>query len=134
MPNITDKNLSEQAPIQKLFEQIATVIAKARQNVQHTVNVAMLQSYWQVGQLIVEHQQQGQQRASYGKGQLKELSKQLKQQFGKGFDASNLRNMRRFYQAFPIQETVSLKLSWIYYCLYSRINLQTQQQNKDGEE
>ena len=61
----------------------------------------MLQSYWQIGQLIVEHQQQGQQRASYGKGQLTALSKQLRQQFGKGFDASNLRNMRRFYQAFP---------------------------------
>jgi len=81
----------------------------------------MVQSYWQVGHLIVEHEQQGQQRAAYGKQQLQQLSKQLTLEFGKGFDASNLRNMRRFYMAFPIQETVSLKLSWSHYNCLSRI-------------
>jgi len=81
----------------------------------------MVQSYWQIGHLIVEHEQQGQQRAAYGKQQLQQLSKQLTLEFGKGFDASNLRNMRRFYMAFPIQETVSLKLSWSHYNCLSRL-------------
>ncbi len=71
--------------------------------------------------MIVEHEQQGQQRAAYGKQQLQQLSKQLTTAFGKGFDASNLRNMRRFYMAFPIQETVSLKLSWSHYNCLSRL-------------
>jgi predicted nuclease of restriction endonuclease-like (RecB) superfamily len=54
-------------------------------------------------------------RAAYGKGQLQVLSNQLKTEFGKGFDSSNLRNMRRFYLVFSIWETVSLKLSWSHY-------------------
>jgi len=104
-----------------LFQDIADVIRQARQQVRQTVNTAMVQSYWQIGHLIVEHEQQGQQRAVYGKQQLQQLSKQLTAAFGKGFDASNLRNMRRFYMAFPIQETVSLKLSWSHYNCLSRL-------------
>ena len=53
---------------------------------------------------------------------LAQLAVQLTSRFGKGFDASNLRNMRRFYLAFPIQETVSLELSWSHYNLLSRID------------
>lgn len=53
--------------------------------------------------------------AAYGKQQLERLSAQLTTEFGKGFDATNLRNMRRFYQAFPIWETVSLELNWSHY-------------------
>jgi len=104
-----------------LFQDIANVIRLAHQQVRQAVNTAMVQSYWQIGHLIVEHEQQGQQRAAYGKQQLQQLSKQLTAEFGKGFDASNLRNMRRFYMAFPIQETVSLKLSWSHYNCLSRI-------------
>jgi len=55
---------------------------------------------WQIGRLIVEHEQQGNSRAAYGKQQLQTLSTQLTDEFGKGFDASNLRNMRRFYLCF----------------------------------
>jgi len=81
----------------------------------------MVQSYWQIGHLIVEHEQQGSTRAAYGKKQLQTLSETLGQEFGKGFDASNLRNMRRFYLAFPIQETVSLELGWSHYNALSRL-------------
>jgi len=95
--------------------------AHARQQVQQAVNSAMVQCYWQIGRLIVEHEQQGQARAAYGKQQLQALSEQLTAEFGKGFDASNLRNMRRFYLTFQIQETVSLKLSWSHYNLLSRV-------------
>jgi hypothetical protein len=85
---------------------------QARGQVRQSVNSAMVASYWEIGRLVVERQQQGQARAAYGKRQMDELSFRLTAQFGKGFDASNLRNMRRFHLAFPIQGTVSLELSW----------------------
>ncbi len=107
--------------MQLLFHDIAAIIKQAHQHVRQAVNQAMVRSYWQIGRQIVEHEQQGQQRAAYGKQQLQLLSKQLTSEFGKGFDASNLRNMRRFYMAFPIQETVSLKLSWSHYNCLSRV-------------
>jgi len=103
-----------------LFEQVLQIVEQAKSHVKQAVNSQMVQAYWQIGRLIVEHEQQGQARAEYGKAQLKTLSQQLTQHFGKGFDASNLRNMRRFYQAFPIQETVSLELSWSHYNLLAR--------------
>lgn len=75
----------------------------------------MVQTYWQIGRLIVEHEQQGAERAAYGKQQLQRLSAELTDRLGKGFDVTNLRMMRRFYQVFSIQETVSLELSWSHY-------------------
>jgi len=87
-----------------LAGRIAHVIQQARSHVRQSVNQAMVASYWEIGQLIVEHEQQGQARAAYGQRQMAELSAQLTVQFGKGFDASNLRNMRRFYLAFPIRD------------------------------
>ncbi|MGO2008567.1 MAG: DUF1016 N-terminal domain-containing protein [Vreelandella alkaliphila] len=56
----------------------------------------MVQSYWEIGRLIVEHEQQGSSRAEYGKQQLQQLSQQLTERLGKGFDVRNLRNMRQF--------------------------------------
>ena len=55
------------------------------------------------------------------KQQLKNLSRQLTERLGKGFDVTNLRNMRRFYAAYPIRETLSLELSWSHYNLLARI-------------
>jgi len=104
-----------------LFQDIADVIRQAHQQVRQTVNTAMVQSYWKIGHLIVEHEQQGQQRAAYGKQQLQQLSKQLTLEFGKGFDASNLRNMRSFYLCFPKYDAVSHKLSWTHYRKLIRI-------------
>ena len=96
----------------RLFGQIGSLIEQARTQVHRAVNSAMVSCYWQIGCLIVESEQQGQTRAAYGQQLLAQLAVQLTSRFGKGFDASNLRNMRRFYLAFPIQETVSLELSW----------------------
>lgn len=104
-----------------LYTAITRIIQQARQQVKQTVNQQMVQAYWQVGRLIVEQEQQGQGRAEYGKQQLKQLSERLQNEFGKGFDVTNLRNMRRFYQTFPIRETLSLELSWSHYNLLARI-------------
>ena len=98
----------------RLFGQIGSLIEQARTQVHRAVNSAMVSCYWQIGCLIVESEQQGQTRAAYGQQLLAQLAVQLTSRFGKGFDASNLRNMRRFYLAFPIQETVSLKFGLFY--------------------
>jgi predicted nuclease of restriction endonuclease-like (RecB) superfamily len=104
-----------------LYEQISTLVEQSRQQVQQVVNTTMVQTYWQIGCLIVEGEQQGESRAAYGKQQLANLSERLRQRFGKGFDVTNLRNMRRFYQLFAIRDAVRLELSWTHYRILMRI-------------
>ena len=74
------------------------------------VNAQLLTTYWNIGRIIVEYEQQNQIRAEYGKQTLKELSRELTREFGKGFSVSNIQFMRRFYQSYPIQQTASVKL------------------------
>jgi len=105
----------------QLLSAIRQIIEQARQWVHQTVNSEMVQAYWHIGRLIVEDEQQGQQRAAYGKQQLQQLSEQLTREFGKGFDASNLRNMRSFYLCFPNRDALRHKLSWTHYRLLIRI-------------
>jgi len=104
-----------------LLGQIAEVIEQARGQVRQSVNNAMVASYWEIGRLIVEHEQQGRTRAAYGKQQLAELSARLTARFGKGFDPTNLRNMRRFHMVFPIREALPLELSWTHYNVLTRV-------------
>jgi len=104
-----------------LFEQVCELVEQARGQVKQAVNAAMVQTYWQIGRLIVEREQTGESRAAYGKKQLQQLSRRLTERFGKGFDITNLRNMRRFYQAFPIRETLSPELSWSHFNLLARL-------------
>lgn len=99
----------------QLLQDIRKVIDAARHNVVRTVNSIMVQTYWQIGRLIVEHEQKGQSRAEYGKQQLEQLSRTLRTEYGKGFDVSNLRNMKKFYSLFPIPDTVCRELSWSHY-------------------
>lgn len=82
----------------------------------------MVQTSWQIGRLIIEHEQQGESRAAYGKQQLELLSVRLNVEFGKGFDVTNLRNMRRFYESFPIRDAVRPELSWTHYRILLRVD------------
>lgn len=84
-----------------------------------------MQTYWQIGKLIIEDEQQGKSKATYGEATLKTLASQLTFEFGKGFDYTNLTNMRKFYQAFPIVDTLRQELSWSHYRLLSRLNSET---------
>ena len=104
-----------QAPLEVLVADIAREIEAARGQVCQAVNSAMVQSYWQIGRLIVEHEQAGESRAAYGKQQLQALSQQLTERLGKGFDVRNLRNMRSFFQTFPIRNALRTELSWTHY-------------------
>ena len=112
---------SQHDTLESLASQIVEIVQQARSQVRQSVNQAMVASYWEIGRLIVEHEQQGQVRAAYGQRQLAELSTRLTDLFGKGFDVSNLRNMRRFYQAFPIRDAVRLELGWTHYRTLLRV-------------
>lgn len=96
--------------------EIRELLENSRKNVAQQVNTQLLTTYWNIGRIIVEYEQQNQVRADYGKQTLKELSKELTQEFGKGFSRSNLQNMRAFYLAYEKCQTVSGKLSWSHYC------------------
>lgn len=103
-------------PSSSMILEIRELLENARKNVAQQVNTQLLTTYWNIGRIIVEYEQQNQVRADYGKQTLKELSKELTQEFGKGFSRSNLQNMRTFYLAYEKCQTVSGKLSWSHYC------------------
>lgn len=90
----------------KLYISIKAVIDDARKNVSRAVNSAMVKAYWNIGRLIVEEEQNGAERAEYGKSLINDLSRRLTIQFGKGFDRSNLKRMRQFYKLFSIRSAV----------------------------
>lgn len=101
--------------IEELYSNIRNILQSARKRVYSAVNFAMVESYWLIGQTIVEHEQHGETRAVYGKGLLKELAARLSVDFGKGFDESNLRYMRLFYRCFPKCDTLRHELTWSHY-------------------
>jgi predicted nuclease of restriction endonuclease-like (RecB) superfamily len=114
--------MSDQSPLDNaLYEQISTLVEQSRQALRQAVNTTMVQTYWHIGRLIVEGEQEGESRAAYGKQQLASVSERLNQRFGKGFDVTNLRNMRRFYQLFPIRDALRLELSWTHYRILMRV-------------
>lgn len=112
--------------INPLFQSVKDVVLKAKSLAYRSSNTIMLSMYWEVGQLIVEHEQQGKSKAIYGNATLKNLSKSLTLEFGTGFDDSNLRNMRQFFLAFPIRDSVRHELSWTHYRMISRIKNEAQ--------
>ena len=104
-----------------LVDNLRSLIVQARQQAVRSVNAIQVQTYWQIGRHIVEFEQDGQARAAYGQRLLTQLGQALAQEFGKGFDASNLRYMRLFYQAFPICDALRHELSWTHYRLLLRV-------------
>ncbi len=112
-------------PEAALYAQIQLVLQQARQRAQRSVNQVMVQAYWQIGQLIVQHEQGGQERAVYGAKTLQRLAKRLQIEFGKGFSVPNLRNFRQFYQTFTedeIRYSTSSDLSWTHFRVLMRIS------------
>jgi len=91
----------------KFYSQIVDLLQSARNKVVRTVNQTMVLTYFEIGRMIIEEEQGGKERADYGKSLLKELSKVLTTEFGKGFSVDNLENMRRFYLVYGKSETLS---------------------------
>ena len=104
-----------------LLDALRLLIQQGRQQALRAVDMVQVQTCWEVGRHILEFEQKGQARAAYGKKLLPRLAEALTRDFGKGFDASNLRYMRLFYQAFPICDALRHELSWTHYRLLLRV-------------
>ena len=107
-----------------LYQNIRDVLLAARTQVRQSVNTAMVQTYWQIGRLIVEGEQGGDRRAAYGKGVLVDLAARLTAEFGDGLKLSNLRSFRQFHLTFTyaeIRHTVCSELSWSHLRLLMRV-------------
>ncbi|WP_136669353.1 YhcG family protein [Flavobacterium sp. H122] len=104
------------------YQSIRDVVLQSRQRVYRAVNTVLIETYWQIGKLIIEEEQNGNIRAVYGDKTLKLLSSQLTLEFGKGFDYTNLTNMRKFYLAFQKLDAVRQELSWTHYRILSKID------------
>ncbi|MBN9295129.1 MAG: DUF1016 family protein [Flavobacteriia bacterium] len=108
----------------KFFSQIVDLLQLARNSVIRSINQTMVHTYFEIGRMIVEEEQNGKDRAEYGTKLLQELSKTLTREFGKGFSVTNIQQMRNFYLIYQKQQTVSVdfKLSWSHYLKLMRIN------------
>jgi predicted nuclease of restriction endonuclease-like (RecB) superfamily len=104
-----------------LYLEIKNIIHKARHDAYKSINFAMVEAYWNIGRLIVEEEQQGQEKAVYGTYLIPKLAKKLTKDFGKGFDQSNLKRMRQFYLTFSNSATLWHQLSWSHYKLLIRV-------------
>ncbi len=84
--------MSEKMPVSYLtiYNEVKSTILHTRVHAYNAVNHAMVQMYWEIGRIIVEHEQGGNERSEYGKGLLRELAKRLTAEFGKGFTKTNL--------------------------------------------
>jgi predicted nuclease of restriction endonuclease-like (RecB) superfamily len=131
--DLEEGGMSELIP-KHLYSSIKKIIEDARNNVYRAVNRAMVDAYWQIGKILVNEEQQGNQRAEYGKQQILEISRKLTSEFGKGFSAQNLWNMRQFYQKFSsmrrelkvekgieILSALRRELSWTHYKVLLRV-------------
>ncbi len=105
----------DRSNIGQLYSAVRGILVSARQKAYAAVNFAMVRCYWEIGRLISEEELKGKQRADYGKQIIEELSARLKEEFGKGFDARELRRYCQFYRCFPIWDALCPKLSWSHY-------------------
>ena len=99
---------------------IREILQTARSQAFIAVNTAMVKAYWEIGRVIVEEEQKGETRADYGTRLISDLSTRLRDDFGRGFDQSNLLHMRQFYLTFRNQDALRLELTWTHYRLLLR--------------
>ena len=107
------------------INEIKKILKNARQKAYTAVNSAMVEAYWKIGRRIVEEEQNGKERAEYGKEILQNLSKELTEEFGKGYSYRTLREIRQFYLMFSDFEkwrTVSAKLTWSHFQKVLRVS------------
>ena len=120
--------------IDGMYQRISCYLQLAKSKILQSINQEMVKAYWLIGYEIIENEQLGASRATYGEQLLSKLSEKLIAEFGKGYSVSNLRNMRKFYQVYQddIHQTASgefePKLSWSKYCLLMQINSQSARQ------
>lgn len=110
--------------IDTFYTKILDLLKSAHKTVYHSVNATMVETYFKIGRLIVDEEQQGEAKAKYGQNLINGLSKRLSDEFGKGFSATNLKQMRSFFLTYSKGQTASdeFKLSWSHYLKLMRID------------
>lgn len=118
------KNMSDSIQHNRLYDQVKELLAVSKNNILQSVNSTMTKTYFEIGKLIVEEEQNGKERAGYGKQLISDLSQKLSTEFGKGFSPTNLKQMRTFYLTYSKGQTVSdeFKLSWSHYLMLMRLD------------
>lgn len=104
-----------------IYSEIKETLLQSRDHAYTAVNFAIVQAYWQIGRIIVEHEQNGSLRAEYGKAVLQEISEKLQQEFGGGFSVRNLQQMKKFYVLFPNTNALRSQLTWTHYRALLRV-------------
>jgi predicted nuclease of restriction endonuclease-like (RecB) superfamily len=100
---------------QHLLVKISDTYTSGQVRATQAVNIQLLETYWQIGQHIVEFEQGGNAKAEYGKALISNLAKDLSLLHGKGFSRSNIVYMRLLYLRYPISQKPSHQLSWSHF-------------------
>ena len=108
---------NELAIYDDLYTEIKETLLASRRQAYAAINFVMVKSYWDIGRIIVEHEQSGSLRSEYGKHTLQELSERLTKEFGKGFTVRTLQQMKKFYVLFPNTNALRSQLTWTHYRL-----------------
>ncbi|MCK5464932.1 MAG: DUF1016 family protein, partial [Bacteroidales bacterium] len=103
------------------YGKVREIIEAGRGAVYREVNITMVETYWQIGRVILNEEQKGKSRAEYGMHLIENLSDKLTRNYGKGFDKRNLSYMRKFYQTFSNMNALRSQLSWTHYRLLIRV-------------
>ena len=98
-----------------ILAQIKSIITNAQAQAICSVDIQRVLMYWQIGKVIFEEEQQGKDRAEYGKYLIKSISDEFQPQLGTGFSIRQLERNRQFYRAFPIASALRTQFSWTHY-------------------
>ena len=109
---------------QELIQQIQSIISTTKERAIRSVDTERVLMYWQIGKVIFEEEQQGKDRADYGKYLIKSISETFQPQFGSGFSIRQLEMNRQFYKIFPNTNALSSQFSWTHYRTLIRIENQ----------
>ena len=112
-----NRNITDAQPPAGFFETIARTIEQARRFVGRTADLTMCATFFEIGRMIVEEEQDGKARAEYGDEMLANLSAYLMQRFGNGFSKTTLKNARTFYKIYApaIGQTLFDQLCNLFY-------------------
>lgn len=121
MNDIMNKENHIECNREETYRSIRGYVINAQNKVKSSVNYAMVNAYWEIGEQIYRACGENE-RAEYGKQLLEFVSNKLTAEFGKGFTVRNLRNMRQFYLTFPIRHTLCAELSWSHYRTLMKLN------------
>ena len=107
--------------ITTLYDDIRAIIINTRNTIYKAVNTGILEANWKIGRRIVEEEQAGASSAEYGQRVINDLAEKLSVEFGRGFDARELRRYRQFYLLFPKWDALRPELTWTHYRTLIRV-------------